>query len=493
METMIGIGIALLVAAVLILQALLLRRKAVPSLDLGPLNARTEAIERAQERTERGLREEIGRNRDEAAREAHALRQAIEATLATFSGGLRDEIGVMSSAQKAQLEVFGAQLGELRRLVDERLGDLRTTLERRLQEFSDSVVKSITAIGALQSTELARLTETTNLGLEAVRGTVQERLKALQDENTLKLDQIRHTVDEQLQSTLEKRLGESFKIVSERLEQVHRGLGEMQTLANGVGDLKKLLSNVRTRGTWGEVQLGMLLEQVLTQDQYGTNVATTGTGERVEFAIKLPGGEPDGCVWLPIDAKFPKEDYERLLAAVESADTTLIEECSRQLEIRACQCARDIAQRYLAPPKTTDFAVMYLATEGLYAEVLRRPGLIEKLQRDHRVTVAGPMTLAAILNSLQMGFRTLAIQKRSSEVWEVLGAVKTEFTKYADILVKVQKKLQEANNIADSGLTRTRAIQRQLKNVEQMPAGAPDVSLVLGAGEVEEESVGAGG
>jgi DNA recombination protein RmuC len=322
---------------------------------------------------------------------------------------------------------------------------------------------------------------------------VQERLKALQDENTLKLDQIRHTVDEQLQSTLEKRLGESFKIVSERLEQVHRGLGEMQTLANGVGDLKKLLSNVRTRGTWGEVQLGMLLEQVLTQDQYSTNVATTGTGERVEFAIKLPGGEPDGCVWLPIDAKFPKEDYERLLAAVESADATLIEECSRQLEIRACQCARDIAQKYLAPPKTTDFAVMYLPTEGLYAEVLRRPGLIEKLQRDHRVTVAGPMTLAAILNSLQMGFRTLAIQKRSSEVWEVLGAVKTEFTKYADILVKVQKKLQEANNIADSGLTRTRAIQRQLKNVEQMPAGAPDVSLVLGAGEVEEESVGAGG
>jgi DNA recombination protein RmuC len=493
METALAVGMILLVAAVLIAQVLLLRRKASPPLDLAPLNARTEAIERAQERTERGLREEIGRNREEAAREANGLRQAIEATLATFSGGLREEIGAMSSAQKAQLEVFGAQLGDLRRAVDERLGDLRKALETRLQEFNDSVVKSITGMGSLQSAELARLTEITNQGLEGIRGTVQERLKTLQDENSLKLDQIRHTVDEQLQTTLEKRLGESFKIVSERLEQVHRGLGEMQSLANGVGDLKKLLSNVRTRGTWGEVQLGMLLEQVLTPDQYGTNVATTGTGERVEFAIKLPGGEPDGCVWLPIDAKYPKEDYERLLEAVERADAIAIEECSRQLEIRACQSARDIAQKYLAPPKTTDFAVMYLPTEGLYAEVLRRPGLIEKLQREYRVTVAGPMTLAAILNSLQMGFRTLAIQKRSSEVWEVLGAVKTEFTKYADTLVKVQKKLQEATNIADSGLTRTRAIQKKLKNVEEMPAGAPEVPLALDAEDTEQESVGASG
>jgi DNA recombination protein RmuC len=492
METMLAVGIVVLVAAVLIVQVLVLRKKTSPPLDLVPLNARTEAIERAQERTERGLREEIGRNREEASRDANDLRQSIQAALATFSSGIRDEIGAMSSAQKAQLEVFGAQLGELNRAVDERLGSLRTTLETRLQEFNDSVVKSITGIGAVQSAELARLTETTNQKLEAVRGTVEERLKSLQDENTLKLEQIRHTVDEQLQSTLEKRLGESFKIVSERLEQVHRGLGEMQTLAAGVGDLKKLLSNVRTRGTWGEVQLGILLEQVLTPDQYGTNVATTGTGERVEFAIKLPGSEPDGCVWLPIDAKFPKEDYERLLEAVERADANAIEESSHQLEIRACQCARDIAQKYLAPPKTTDFAVMYLPTEGLYAEVLRRPGLIEILQREHRVTVAGPMTLAAILNSLQMGFRTLAIQKRSSEVWEVLGAVKTEFARYADILVKVQKKLQEANNTVDAGLTRTRAIQRKLRNVEELPAGASEAPMPLNVEELELESVGAG-
>jgi len=565
METMLVIGTILLAVAVLILQILLLRKKPGPSLDLALLNARTEAIERAQERTERGLREEIGRNREEAAREASDLRQAIQAALATFSSGLRDEIGVMSSAQKAQLEVFGAQLGELNRAVDEKLGWLRTTLETRLQAFNDllaqalndvnrlhreesdsvirqlgavrdtldqrlaamatenqakldgiraellsatqhmrteisenlkgfndSVVNSMTGIAAAQSAELARLADTTNQRLEAVRGTVQERLKTLQDENTLKLEQIRHTVDEQLQSTLEKRLGESFKMVSERLEQVHRGLGEMQTLAAGVGDLKKLLSNVRLRGTWGEVQLGMLLEQMLTPDQYGTNVATTGTGERVEFAIKLPGAGPDDCVWLPIDAKFPKEDYERLLEAVESADAPAIEESSRQLELRARQCAREISQKYLAPPKTTDFAVMYLPTEGLYAEVLRRPGLIEILQREHRVTVAGPMTLAAILNSLQMGFRTLAIQKRSSEVWEVLGAVKTEFGRYADILVKVQRKLQEANSTVETGLTRTRVIQRKLKSIEELPAGAIEEQMPLGMQEVGLVSAGAG-
>jgi DNA recombination protein RmuC len=470
----------------------------------------------------------------------------------------------MSSAQKTQLEIFGAQLAELSRAVDEKLGALRTTVESRLQAvtdsllqalsdlkhsnredadsivrqlgairdtldqrlaavaaesqvkldqiraellaatqqmrtelseklkgFNDSVVANMTGIAAAQSAELSRLTDTTNQRLEAVRTTVEERLKALQDENTLKLEQIRHTVDEQLQSTLERRLSESFKMVSDRLEQVHRGLGEMQTLAAGVGDLKKLLSNVRARGIWGEVQLGMLLEQMLTPDQYGTNVATTGTGERVEYAIKLPGSEPDGSVWLPIDAKFPREDYDRLLEAVERADAPAIEETSRQLEGRVRLCAREIAQKYVAPPKTTDFAVMYLPTEGLYAEVLRRPGLIETLQRDYRVTVAGPMTLAAILNSLQMGFRTLAIQKRSSEVWEVLGTVKTEFGRYAEVLTKVQKKLQEANNTVESGLVRTRAIQRKLKNVAESPAGAADLTLPADVEELELQSIAA--
>jgi DNA recombination protein RmuC len=406
------IGIALLVAAVLILQVLMWRRQAERAVDLAPLLGRLEAIERAEERTERGLREEIGRNRDEAARDSSGLRQEVQTALAA------------------------------------QLGPIRTEL----------------------SAELARLNETTGQKLEAVRGVVEERLKTLQDENTQKLDQIRHTVDEQLQSTLEKRLGESFQIVSDRLEQVHRGLGEMSTLAAGVGDLKKLLSNVRARGTWGEVQLGMLLEQLLTADQYGTNVATTGTSERVEFAIKLPGGEPDGCVWLPIDAKFPKEDYERLLDAVDRADASAIEESSRQIELRVSQCAKEISQKYIEPPKTTDFAIMYLPTEGLYAEVLRRPGLVESLQRKHRVTVSGPTTLAAILNSLQMGFRTLAIQKRSSEVWEVLGTVKTQFGKYADILDKVQEKLRQADQVVEDGLRRTRVIQRNLKDVQELPA-----------------------
>jgi len=411
-------GIGLLVAAVLILQVLMWRKRAEPSVDLTPLLARLEAIERAQERTERGIREEIGRNREEAARDSSGLRQEVQSALAAQLGPIRTELAA----------------------------------------------------------ELARLTETTGKKLDAVRDVVQERLKSLQDENTQKLDQIRHTVDEQLQSTLEKRLGESFQIVSDRLEQVHRGLGEMQTLAAGVGDLKKLLSNVRARGAWGEVQLGMLLEQLLTPDQYGANVATTGTSERVEFAIKLPGSEPEGCVWLPIDAKFPKEDYERLLDAVDRADASAIEESSRQIELRVRQCAKDISQKYIEPPKTTDFAIMYLPTEGLYSEVLRRPGLVEALQQKHRVTVSGPTTLAAILNSLQMGFRTLAIQKRSSEVWEVLSTVKTQFGKYADILDKVQEKLRQADIVVEDGLRRTRVIQGKLKSVEELPAAASEIA-----------------
>jgi DNA recombination protein RmuC len=382
------------------------------------------------------------------------LHHAVDDKLA----GMRETVDqVRASLEERITTVFGEHL----RHVDQ----IRTELAAATQQTR-----------AEQATQLSRLTETTDQKLEIMRNTVHDRLQALQEENTLKLEQIRHTVDEQLQTTLDKRLGDSFKSVSERLEQVHRGLGEMQTLVSGVGDLKKLLGNVRVRGTWGEIQLGMLLEQMLTPEQYGTNIATTGTGERVEFAIKLPGAEPDLPVWLPIDAKFPKEDYERLLEAVDRADAAAVEESARQLELRVRQCAKDITQKYVGPPKTTDFAILYLPTEGLYAEVLRRPGLIESLQHDCRVTVAGPTTLAALLNSLQMGFRTLAIQQRSSEVWEVLGGVKTEFAKYAGVLEKVQKKLQEANNTVEAGLTRTRVIQKKLKNVQELAAGeAPEV------------------
>lgn len=292
----------------------------------------------------------------------------------------------------------------------------------------------------------------------------------LRDEMRQQLAAVRTTVDEQLQGTLERRLGESFSIVSERLEQVHKGLGEMQTLAAGVGDLKKVLTNVKVRGTWGEVQLGNLLDQVLTPAQYATNVCTKGEGaERVEFAIKLPGRDTSVAqVWLPIDAKFPQEDYSRLVDAVDAGDSAGVEAAGKALEVRVKQCARDIAEKYVAPPMTTDFAIMFLPTEGLFAEVLRRPGLAETVQRDWRVAIAGPTTLAALLNSLQMGFRTLAIEQRSSEVWTVLGEAKTEFRRYADVLDRIKNKLQEATNTVDQAAVRTRAIERKLRSVEEV-------------------------
>lgn len=313
------------------------------------------------------------------------------------------------------------------------------------------VVASLTAIGGGMGQRL-----------EEIRTTVDSRLAGIQADNEKKLEQMRHTVEEKLQGTLEARLGESFKQVSDRLEQVHKGLGEMQTLAAGVGDLKRVLTNVKTRGIWGEVQLGALLEQMLAPGQYEQNVATSGGIERVEYAIKLPGRDGTAPVWLPIDAKFPLEDYQRLVEAAEQGDTEAVERASQRLESTLKASARSIGEKYLAPPATTDFAILFLSTEGLYAEAMRRPGLADAIQRQYRVTLAGPSTLAALLNTFQMGFRTLAIQRRSSEVWELLGAVKTEFAKYADVLGKVRKKLAEAQNTIDTAETRTRAIQRRL-------------------------------
>jgi DNA recombination protein RmuC len=295
-------------------------------------------------------------------------------------------------------------------------------------------------------------------------------LAALQDGNEKKLEQMRATVDEKLHATLEQRLGESFKQVADRLEQVHKGLGEMQTLARDVGSLNRVLTNVKTRGIFGEVQLAGLLEQVFTPEQYATNVATVpGSNERVEFAVRLPGRKDDAPLWLPIDAKFPREDYERLLDAHERADAPAMEISARAIETRLRLEARSIRDKYLAPPHTTDFAILFLPTEGLYAEALRRPGLSEALQREFKVVLAGPTTLLATLNSLQMGFRTLALEKRSAEVWEVLGAVKTEFSKFGDVLAKTKKKLEEASNTIDQAATRTRAMVRQLKSVEALP------------------------
>jgi DNA recombination protein RmuC len=317
---------------------------------------------------------------------------------------------------------------------------------------------------------LAKLTDKNDQKLEYIRKTVELRLESLQKDNAEKLEKMRATVDEKLQSTLEKRLGESFKMVSERLETVHKGLGEMQSLATGVGDLKRVLSNVKTRGTWGEVQLDNLLDQILTVEQYTRNAQIKKNSlERADFAIRIPAkDDDDGIILLPIDAKFPIEDYQRLVTASEAGDIESIALSVKALEARIKDEAKKIRDKYIDPPATTDFAILYLPIEGLYAEVIQRPGLAETLQREYRVTVAGPHTLAALLNSLQMGFRTLAIQKRTSEVWSVLGAVKTEFSRFGDMLEKTKKKLQEASNTIDDAATKSRTIERKLGKVQQL-------------------------
>jgi len=435
----------LLLTVVIVLLAFLLRSR--PGRDLNPLHQRLESIEHGQERGEREIRDEIVRNREEAGDHAHSLRLEIGTTLKGSTETVLGQMTNLVGLQKQQFESFAAQLNRLTELNERKIDDLRTAVETKLSQ--------------------------------------------IQTDNAGKLEEMRRTVDEKLSGTLDQRLGESFKIVNDQLEQVHKGLGEMQTLASGVGDLKKVLTNIKVRGTWGEMQLGNLLEQILAPEQYAQNVQTKpDSGERVEFALRLPGREEkDGAVvWLPIDAKFPKEDYERLVDASERGDPAAVEEAGRQLETRIKLEARDIRDKYLEAPYTTDFGILYLSTEGLYAEVLRRPGLVAVLQRDYRVNVAGPTTLAALLNSLQMGFRTLAIERRSSEVRSLLGAVKTEFKKFGDVIDKVQRKIQEAGNVIDSAKVRSRAIERKLRSVEELPG--PAAEAILGPAEdagAEEE------
>lgn len=344
------------------------------------------------------------------------------------------------------------------------------------QEAREDLTRSLSAFAQNVTTQLASGTGVQNAQFEALRGAVEQRLDRIQKDNAEKLEQMRKTVDDKLHETLDKRLSESFKSVSERLEQVHKGLGEMQVLAAGVGDLKKVLSNVKNRGVLGEVQLAALLEQVLAQEQYATNVATRpGSRERVEFAIKLPGaGGENSVVWLPIDAKFPLEDYEKLQQAQDAADPVAVEAAAKALEARIKFEAKSIVEKYVEPPATTDFALLYLPLEGLYAEVLRRPGLLDTLQREFRVTLCGPTTLTALLNSLQMGFRTLAIEKRSSEVWMVLGSVKTEFGKFAEVLANTKRQLQSVANSIDQAEVRTRQIERKLRDVEILPGQEPE-------------------
>ena len=371
--------------------------------------------------------------------------------------------------------------------------DLRQEVFSSQKYSLDTMVKTIGEMGKVQSDQLKsiakhiqELTESNMAGIEKLRYTIDMQLKYLQESNEKKLDQMRQTVDEKLQSTLEKRLSESFKLVSERLEAVQHGLGEMQNLATGVGDLKRVLTNVKTRGTWGEVQLGSLLEQILTPDQYDKNVnIKTGSMESVEYAVRLPGKDDavDTNVWMPIDSKFPQEDYLRLVEAAEAADVDAVQKFTAALIRSVHGSAKEIRDKYIEPPKTTDFAIMFLPTEGLYAEVLRQPGQVEKIQQDYRVVIAGPTTLSAILNSLRIGFRTLAIEKRSSEVWKVLAAVKTEFGKFGDVLSRVKKQLDTASNTIDQTGVRTRAMARKLREVEELPLETTANILELADGD----------
>ena len=422
----------------LVLLIVLVRRKPPQLLTviheaIGDLNDRLDRLERA-------FREELARGRQEAAHGDRQAREELRYGLAQLTDSLLRRMTEVAGLQKDQLDSFSRQLADLTALNESKLENLRQTMENRLQ--------------------------------------------SMQADNTRKLEQMRIVVDEKLQSTLEKRLGDSFKQVSERLEQVYSGLGEMRTLAAGVGDLKKVLTNVKTRGTWGEIRLNQILDQILTPDQYAANVVTKhGGNERVEFAIRLPGSGAgkDEVVWLPVDAKFPQEDYQRLLDAQEAAEKEAADRALRGLEIRVKAEAKSIREKYIDPPWTTDFGIMFLPVEGLYAEVLRIPGLCDFLQREHRIVVTGPTTLAALLNSLQMGFRTLAIEQRSSEVWGLLGVVKAEFGKFGDTLAKTKKKLQEATCTIDQAEVRTRAIERKLRRVEDAP---PDKPLELPGDEV---------
>ncbi|MFM9878882.1 MAG: DNA recombination protein RmuC [Burkholderiaceae bacterium] len=397
----------------------------------------------AAERMEREVRRDISES-------ARSGRQELGATFATFQQTLVAQSAEAVRTQNAQIDAFSTQL---------------TLLQKTL---SDTL-----------STQLQSLSESNARRLMEVRATLETQLAQLQAQNAAKLDEMRKTVDEKLQTTLETRLGESFKQVADRLEQVHKGLGQMQSLAQGVGDLQRVLTNVKTRGMFGEVQLEALLEQVLTNEQYGKQIETKpGSGQRVDFAVRFPGRSAGGApVWLPIDAKFPRDDYERLLDAHDRADAAAAEAAAKALEARIKTEAKSIADNYLAPPHTTDFAILFLPVESLYAEVLRRPGLMDSLQRNHRVTLAGPTTLLAMLNSLHMGFRTLALEQQASEVWKVLGAVKTEFERYGLWVEKVRDQMRKATDTLDTAQTRTNQMRRALKVVEALPEGQAQMVL----------------
>ncbi len=447
---------------------------------------RENEIEGSEQGELRFLREEVSRSYREVRSEVRTSQEAITNILVM-------NIGELSKILTTQLEgtsnTIDKRFQNLQQSNENKLEQIRQTVTEHLQTTSDTLVTTVGELGNAQTRQLKNGTNAINdlmqsnkASIEDVRAIVDKRLQDMQTSNENKLDQMRKTVDEQLQSTLEKRLGESFNIVSKRLEDVQRGLGEMQSLATGVGDLKRVLTNVKVRGTWGEVQLGALLEEILTPDQYSTNVKLNeNSHEEVEYAIRLPGNDDgqDSCIWLPIDSKLPLADYERL---VDAPDVDAEQKAAQALTRVVRTEAKKIQDKYIAPPKTTDFAIMFLPTEGLYAEVLRVPGLITDFLQNYRIVVAGPTTLAAILNSLRMGFRTLAIEKRSSEVWEILAAVKTEFGKFGEVMDKLKRQLSTATKTIDETGVRTRAMERKLRTVEELPLEEASVQLGLSEG-----------
>jgi len=446
---------------------------------------------------EQSLREEARVGRSELREQLEGLGRQQDARLETFARALTD----LSTRTDQRLDLLRDALGEDARKAredaglaqqrsDAHMAALRQAVADDARLGREEATQSQQRFGESLGLRLQEMTQRNEQRMGEMRATLEQQLRSLQADNAQKLDQMRVTVDEKLQTTLEARLGASFQLVSDRLEQVQRGLGEMQQLATGVGDLKRVLTNVKNRGSWGEVQLDNILEQTLTQEQYARGVKVRpDSGEMVDIAVRLPGrGHEDTPVWLPIDSKFPREDYERLLDAQEQGDVDGVRVQGAQLERAIRIQAKSICDKYIAPPHTTDFAVMFLPTEGLYAEVIRRPGLVDLLQREHRVVVAGPTTVTALLNSLQMGFRTLAIEQRSSEVWSLLGAVKSEFGKFAGILEKAEKQISTVGRSLGEASRKTRTIERRLRGVESLGSEQTDLLLGDASGDDDEAS-----
>jgi DNA recombination protein RmuC len=424
------------------------------------LNYKLDSITKDISRIEFSVKDEIVNNRKETLLEIKSSREELSNSLKSFGDLVSNSMKTIGDVQKDQLGSFSKNLNDLTKSIEEKLSGLTSSMETKLKELNEGNITS-----AKENRNELRTT------LDIMRNTIEKKIFDMQQGNEKKLDQMRETVDEKLQKTLETRLGESFKLVSESLESVHKGLGDMQQLVTGVGDLKKVLSNVKTRGVMGEYQLANLLEQILTPDQYATNQRTKiGSNASVEFAVKLPSGDnKEDILWLPIDSKFPKEDFELLVDAYEHGNSEQIDELRKNFVRGIKKCAQDICGKYIDPPNTTDFAILFLPFESLYAEVLRTPGLFESIKKDWNIVILGPTTLAAFLSSLQMGFRTLAIQKRSSEVWNLLAAVKTEFGSFGEVLDATKRKLDQASRDIDKAGVRSRAIERKLRDVQELP------------------------